>query len=420
MTVLPSARPSVISTASPSTMPLLIGLKRAVLPSATNTPRVPSTSTIALRGTVRASARSRTTNCTRAYIPGLSLEDGLGTSTSIWAVRVAGSSTGERRATRPLNTSPGYASTSTCAGMSMTIRRRSFSTRFATRRTKWMSTTDRNDELVPTKAPGSRRRLPTKPSTGERIRVFERLMRSSSSLAAAWLPWALARSTWASAASYLASASSSVCRATRLRPNRFRERSRLLWAFLRSASRCRTVALDTSSEASFWRTCSRSSRSSSVASNWPRRTGSPRRTLTASMRPLTLGTTSTVTAPIRFPTTMTRSATPRRFAVVVSTVIVGRKAPPPGAPPPRPPPPPGCPAAACAGDAPSADPGLKYIQRPSATATATIPRMSALRIRPARVPQTLTRGGCCESRHIHHQTPPAVCWTRSNATSAFW
>ena len=80
-------------------------------------------------------------------MPGFRRTPAFGTSTSICAVRVAGSSTGASRATRPVKVSPGYASTSTTAGMSITMRRRSFSTRLATSRTKWMSTTDRNDEF---------------------------------------------------------------------------------------------------------------------------------------------------------------------------------------------------------------------------------------------------------------------------------
>ena len=50
---------------------------------------------------------------TRAYMPGFRRKSALGISISIGAVRVAGSRTGETRAMRPLNVSPGYASTST-------------------------------------------------------------------------------------------------------------------------------------------------------------------------------------------------------------------------------------------------------------------------------------------------------------------
>ena len=50
---------------------------------------------------------------TRAYMPGFRRKSALGISISIGAVRVAGSSTGETRAMRPLNVSPGNASTST-------------------------------------------------------------------------------------------------------------------------------------------------------------------------------------------------------------------------------------------------------------------------------------------------------------------
>ena len=53
---------------------------------------------------------------TLAYIPGFSRNCALLISTSICAVRVAGSSTGDTRATRPMNCSPGNASTSTSAG----------------------------------------------------------------------------------------------------------------------------------------------------------------------------------------------------------------------------------------------------------------------------------------------------------------
>ena len=57
----------------------------------------------------------------------------------------------------------------------------SFSTRFATIRTMRMSTTDATGTFGLTNAPGSRKRLPTKPSTGEAMTVFDRLIFSSSS-----------------------------------------------------------------------------------------------------------------------------------------------------------------------------------------------------------------------------------------------
>ncbi len=82
-------------------------------------------------------------------------------------MRVAGSKTGATRLTRPENFSPGNASTSTAAAVPTGTRFMSFSTRFATIRTVRMSTTDTTGELGPTNAPGSEKRLLTKPSTGD-------------------------------------------------------------------------------------------------------------------------------------------------------------------------------------------------------------------------------------------------------------
>ena len=96
-------------------MPTVTGLNATVLLSAArNTPRRPPVSTTALVGTTSASLRSSVVTVTRAYMPGFSRKPGFGISISIGAVRVAGSSTGATRAIRPVNISPGNASTSTC------------------------------------------------------------------------------------------------------------------------------------------------------------------------------------------------------------------------------------------------------------------------------------------------------------------
>ena len=101
---------------------------------------------------------------------------GLGISTSIGAVRVAGSRMGETRAMRPLNFSPGKASTSTTAGSPTSTSRKSFSTTLATRRSDEMSTTDTSGAFCETQAPGSTLRLATKPSTGDTTLVLARLI----------------------------------------------------------------------------------------------------------------------------------------------------------------------------------------------------------------------------------------------------
>ncbi len=112
------------------------------------------------------------------------------------------------RLTRPLKVSPGNASTSTSACVPTVTRFTSFSTRFATMRTERMSTIEATGTLGLTVAPGSRKRFPTKPSTGEAMTVFERLIFSSSSRDFACSNCALARSSCASAAWWRASVSS--------------------------------------------------------------------------------------------------------------------------------------------------------------------------------------------------------------------
>ena len=63
------------------------------------------------------------------------------------------------------------------------MRRRSFSTTLITSRTVRISTTEMNDVLTPTLAPGSSVRLPMNPSTGDVMTVLARLIFSSSSRA---------------------------------------------------------------------------------------------------------------------------------------------------------------------------------------------------------------------------------------------
>ena len=85
---------------------------------------------------------------TRAYIPASAGTPGSGISISIGAVRVAGSRTGETRAMRPLNVSPGNASTSTRVSLPVSSSFRSFSTTLATSRTRVMSTTSATGRLL--------------------------------------------------------------------------------------------------------------------------------------------------------------------------------------------------------------------------------------------------------------------------------
>ena len=79
----------------------------------------------------------------------------FGISISMGAVRVAGSSTGDTRAMRPVNVSPGYASTCTRVALPVSSSLRSFSTTLATSRTRVMSTTSATGAFCETKAPGS-------------------------------------------------------------------------------------------------------------------------------------------------------------------------------------------------------------------------------------------------------------------------
>src|SRR2546426_9383631 len=102
------------------------------------------------------------------------------------------------------------------------------------------------------------------------------------------------------------------------------DRSTLVSANLRSASRCRIVARATWNAASACFTCSRSSLSSILAIYWPRETRSPSRTYISSRRPAALGTTSTVASPMRLPTTISSCVTSARPGEVSSTVIGGR------------------------------------------------------------------------------------------------
>jgi hypothetical protein len=106
--------------------------------------------------------------------------------------------------------------------------------------------------------------------------------------------------------------------------------------------------------------------------------------LTSNRRPFTRGTASTVAAPIRFPTIVTRSLTAPRLTVANSTGIGGRAAVP------RPPPGPAAPVA----DAPS----RLYSSTPATTSTTTTARMTSLRIGPGY----------------------RVIWTRWKSTSARW
>ena len=175
-----------------------------------------------------------------------------------------------------------------------------------------MSTTEMNAEFGVTQAPGSSARLPTNPLTGEVMMVFDEVdlqlveprlrlrvlrlrqveLRRRGLIARVGVVEGLLRN--------------------QLALEQVRERSRLVCASLRSASRWRIVAAETSNDASACLTCSRSSRSSTLASRCPRVTRSPSRTETVSSRPLTLGTASTVAAPIRLPTTVDAAATCRR------------------------------------------------------------------------------------------------------------
>ena len=120
----------------------------ASCPSTTNTPRLPSQSTTALRGTISASARSSTDELHARVHAGLQ-PDGRVRDLDFHLAPCAspGSRTGATRATRPMNVSPGNASTSTTAGMPTRSRRRSFSTTFATRRTE-VDVDDRDERRV--------------------------------------------------------------------------------------------------------------------------------------------------------------------------------------------------------------------------------------------------------------------------------
>ncbi len=105
----------------------------------------------------------------------------------------------------------------------------------------------------------------------------------------------------------------------------FAIRSRLVFASLRSASRCRIDA-SADLEGRFRLPDLLANLAIlDAAMTWPWRTASPSLTLTVCSRPLTRGTTCTVAAPIRLPTTRTCSLTGARVAVANSTGIGGRR-----------------------------------------------------------------------------------------------
>jgi len=98
MTRSPSCSPCVISVTSPCWMPEHDGLElRGLAAGGHEHSRLPWILTSALVGTTSAFGCRSTVNRTRAYMPGFSRNPGFGTSTSICAVRVAGSRTGATR-----------------------------------------------------------------------------------------------------------------------------------------------------------------------------------------------------------------------------------------------------------------------------------------------------------------------------------
>ena len=125
--------------------------------------------------------------------------------------------------------------------------------------------------------------------------------------------------------------------------NRLRERSALVWASCRSASRWRMVAATLPAPLPPASPARRSSKSSILAMRWPRVTRSPSRTETSCSRPAARGATATVASPIRLPTTVSCCDHRAARALASSTVIGGRS---PAAAPLKPPPPPATAAAA--------------------------------------------------------------------------
>ena len=217
------------------------------------------------------------------------------------------------------------------------IRRRSFSTTLATSRTTPMSTTEMNGEFGRDPRAGVERALADEPADRRRddrvrevdLQLVEPRLRLRDTApgrdrAAPPPPDSARRCRRRSAAE--SAAARTGCASDRG------------WSApaCRSASRWRIVAAATSNDACACLTCSRISRSSTLASRWPRVTRSPSRTVTVSSRPLTLGTASTVAAPIRLPTTVMLSDMSARLTAASSTVI-GRRGPPPPPKPPNPP-----------------------------------------------------------------------------------
>ena len=232
----------------------------------TYTPRLPSTSTTALRGTTSAFCRWATVRRTRAYMPGLQA-----------VVRVRHLDLHRRGAGGRVEDrgDAGDAPLERLAGEGVDVddRRRARRRRAAGRaRRGWRRAARcgcrpprRPATFDDTKAPGSRFRLPTNPSTGDRMR---RVRQRDAELLEARLGLLELRAREVELRDGgLLPRLGVVERLLReqLAVEEVRDRARLVSANFRSASRCRMVAWPTSNDASACFTCSRISRSSTRA-----------------------------------------------------------------------------------------------------------------------------------------------------------
>src|SRR6266446_4759569 len=111
-----TSRPPRISSVAPKSRPMLIGRKCTVLSLSTTATLGPSArNSMAFTGIVILGTEVPVAKCTWPKEPGSSLPSLLGTSTSVFRVRVAGSMASAVRATAPVNFWPGNSCSVTVA-----------------------------------------------------------------------------------------------------------------------------------------------------------------------------------------------------------------------------------------------------------------------------------------------------------------
>ena len=275
-------------------------------PSTVYTPRRPLMSTTALRGTMSAFCLRSAVSLTRAYIPGFRRNPGFGISNlhgrgargRVEHRRHAADSAHELLARKRVDFDRRLS-------RRLTMRLKSFSTRLAMSRTVPMSTS----ETIAVFRTGKAARVEVAPADHAIHRRDEHRVREvdlelvETGLRGRELGFRDVDLRDRPSCNAPRRPRGPAWRSARARSSSSRARARSAATFV-SFSRETTVARLTSMLASDWLTCSRSSRSSTLATGWPCATRSPSLTCTESSRPATRGTTSTVASPIRLPTTV--------------------------------------------------------------------------------------------------------------------